>query len=100
MSCRTGGNASCELPTAASNRTTRLVAVRREAAWVMRLHRERDRAQGRRRLRLFVKRRAEAYFTGIAKSPRMSRQTEWMWLAGLPAESAWVLTNSIWNEGP
>jgi len=40
------------------------------------------------------------HFTGIAKSPRMSRQTEWMWFAGLPAESACVLTNSIWNDAP
>ena len=27
-------------------------------------------------------------------------QTQWMWLAGLPAASGWVLTNSMRNEGP
>lgn len=36
----------------------------------------------------------------MAKSPRMSRHRLWMWFAGLPAASGWVLTNSMRNVGP
>ena len=43
-----------------------------------------------------------SYFAaiGIPKSPRMSRHTQWIWLAGLPSEPGCVLTNSIKNVVP
>ena len=40
------------------------------------------------------------YLGGTPKSPLRLRHTEWMWLAGLPSVSDWMLTSSRSNVGP
>ena len=44
--------------------------------------------------------RPSGYSAASPKSPSRLRHTEWMWLAGLPAGSDWMLTSSNTNVGP